>query len=490
VTRDAGAAATLALTLLALAGLVAASGPASLLRHAFLVPVTIAALRFGLAGGGLAAAAAGALQAPGVFAELAANGATAAAAEALAGVAVVLLVGTLAGVLADGARQGRGRYETLLAVHAALGDDPPLDTGLARVRNALRARLGADVALVVADEAVAVSGGAALAPGSAAARVLAGGRPLFVADAGGGARPRRAFVAPLATRAPGRGVLVVEREGELGAGERVALTALAVHVGLALENARLRARHRRAAEELQERVAAATERLAAMDRTKSAFVALASHELRTPLTALLGFAELLAVREFPPAEVRRLAAILREETARLVRIVDDFLDLDRLERGLPPELARRPLAVGRAVAAAVDVFRRGVPTHRFEVRCEEPLPAVEADPDALDRILKNLVSNAVKYSPRGSAVTVSARGVGAGAVELAVTDEGRGIPPDVRERVFEPYFRVPASVGAARGAGLGLAVVKSLVDAHGGTIAVDGAHGPGTRITLVFPALP
>ncbi len=453
----------------------------SLLRHLYFVPVIVGALRFGVIGGGVTAVASVLLQTPRIFAAIERGGLTPAAAEHLVTCLALLLAGTLVGRLASYAQAQRRRWRLLLAVQRVLAEDASLDIALGRLRACLARRLDVDaVALVVrGDDRLAVAGGVCVAADSLAAEVLATGRPRYVPDVGGGARPRRAFGAPLLVGAEPIGVLAVEREGEMPAAERAALSTLAAHCGLALENARLASRQRRFAEELAERIASAT-------ATKSAFVAIASHELRTPLTALLGFSELLAQRRFDPAEVRRMAEVMQHETERLVRIVDDFLDLSRLERGLEPRLSRAAVKVAPAVAAAVEVFRR-TGSHRLVVECEETLPEVDADADALDRILKNLVANAMKYSPAGSNVHVAARATDH-AVEFSVRDAGRGIPAEALPRVFEPYYRAPG-VGSARGAGLGLAVVKSLIDAHGGTVRLESAPGEGTRVTFVLPAV-
>jgi signal transduction histidine kinase len=468
-----------AITVLAVGG---ESETAALWRHLYVAPVVAAALRFGACGGGVTAAAAVLLQAPSVFVAIERGGLTRPAAEHLVTFLVLLGAGALVGCLASSARAQRRRTETLLEVQRVLAEEAPLEVALQRLRACLALRLDADaVALAVRqDERLALAGAGRLATGSLAAAVLDTGTPRFVPDAGGGARPRRAFVAPLLVGAEPIGVLAVERQGELGASERSALAALAAHCGLALENARLASRQRRFAEELAERIASAT-------ATKSTFVAVASHELRTPLTALLGFSELLARRSFGAAEVQRMAELMHRETERLVRIVEDFLDLSRLERGLEPRLSRARVEVAAAVTAALEVFRR-VGSHRLVVECADALPALDADADALDRILKNLVSNAMKYSPAGSAVHVAARARGGAAVEFSVHDAGRGIPAEALPRVFEPYYRAPG-VGSARGAGLGLAVVKSLVDAHGGTIALESAPDRGTRVTFVLPAV-
>jgi two-component system sensor histidine kinase KdpD len=479
----------LALAAITLAIAESSAGPASLWRHAYHVPVVLAALCYG-GGGVLAALAAGLLYAPFVLPALERAGPTPAVLEGLLTLALLLGAGVLSATLASGARRQRARYETLTAVQRALEGDAPLDLALARLRACLQARLDATVGLVVRDGArLALAGAATVVRGSAAARVLAGGAPLFVPDLDPRRARRRCFVAPLGGGVAG--ALAVERAGDITADERRSLLALAVHVGLALENARLAARQRRFADELAEKVSAATRQVVEMDRMKSEFVAIASHELRTPLTALQGFSELLAMRRFAPSEIARLGAIMGAEAERLGRIVNDFLDLARLERGLAPPLRRARVDAGALVADAVEVLQRARPTHQLEVDCAADLPPLDADRDALDRVVKNLVSNAVKYSPPGGRVRVAARAREAPpAVEIIVEDEGPGIAEADLPRIFEPYYRTAAGGRTAAGAGLGLAVVKSLVDAHGGTIQADNVTPHGTRMTLIFPALP
>jgi signal transduction histidine kinase len=454
---------------------------AALLRQLYLVPITAAALRFGLVAGSVTAAAAIMVEAPRLFPTIERSGLTPPALEHLLGFVLLIGAGVLVGHLATSAREHRRRVETLLAVQRALAEEAPLEIALQRLRGCLVARLGVDsVGLVIRqDGQVAVAGGGPVVADSLAAHVLETGRPRFVPDAADGARPRRVFAAPLFAGGEPTGALAVEREGELPVAERTAIVTLAAHCGLALENARLLSRQRRFTDELAERIASAT-------ATKSTFVAVASHELRTPLTALLGFTELLARRTFESAEVQRMADVMHRETERLVRIVDDFLDLSRIERGLEPRLARSRVEPAPAVASVVEVFRRAG-SHALVAECEDGLPDVDADADALDRILKNLVSNAMKYSPPGTLVRVAARARDGADVEFSVHDVGRGIPADALPHVFEPYYRA-AGVGTARGAGLGLAVVKSLVDAHGGAIELESVPGQGTRVTFVLPA--
>jgi two-component system sensor histidine kinase KdpD len=464
------------------------AGPASLFRHLYLAPVIAAALRFGAIGGALAAGAAVLLSAPIVLPEIERSGLTTEAIEGLVSFGVLSIVGVLSGVLRARAGRHRRRYELLVTIQRTLAADGALDVALARLRTALAGRLHVDaVALVTCDgERLLVSGGDRVAEGSLAARVLETGEAQFAKDTGGGGRARRAFATPLMSSGQVVGVLAVERKGEISPGERATLEAAGAHIGVALENARLVSRQRRFADELAERVAEARRELEELDRAKSAFVAIASHELRTPLTALQGFSEILAVRRLPAEEVARLAGVMRREARRLGRIVSDLLDLSRIERGLEPALCRIPVKIEPTIEATVEIFRQASATHLIATDCEPALPIVDADPDALERVLTNLISNAIKYSPAGSTVSVSARAVAEG-VAIEVADAGRGIPADSLSRVFEPYYRVPDAVGAARGTGIGLAVVKALVEAHGGTVGVDSAPALGTRVTVILP---
>jgi signal transduction histidine kinase len=451
------------------------------LRHAVTIPVVVAGLSFGPAGGVLAATAAASLAVPRVLAQVEGQGFPDGVLEDGASCLVWLTLGPLVGALAGAARRQRLRYETLQALQQIAAEAAPLPEALARLRGCLISRLAAfEIVLVVRDGAGLVRAGPEndrLAPAIAA--VLSAGRAAHLPDSRDLPRPCRAVIAPLVAAGGVIGALAVERLGEIGRREAQSIVTLGIHLGLALENARLLACQRRFAEELREQVAAAA-------RTHSGFVAVASHELRTPLTALRGFAELLAYRRFAPEEVRRVAIILTRETERLTRMVDDLLDLSRLERGEAPRLARAPVHPVEAIEAAVELFRAAAPRHRLVVDCAPALPPMDVDPDALARILRNLLGNAVKYAPAGGVIAVRARPHET-AVEILIEDEGPGIAPEAVPRLFEPYYRAPEAAARAPGTGLGLAVVKGLVEAHGGRVGVDSALGRGTRVWFTLP---
>jgi signal transduction histidine kinase len=459
-------------------------------RHLYVVPVVLAGVRFGAAGGVAAGLGAVLVFGPVVLREIERAGATRGAIDGVVTFAILLAAGPLTGGWADRARRQRRHYGALLAAQRAAAETGPLSSVLARLRAVLEYRLAADalgLVLVEPDGAI-VCGADRLDGASLAARVLGTGEAVFVPDAGLDPRPRRVLVVPLTSGGVTVGALAVERHADMGREERAALAGLGAALGLALDNARLAARQRRFGDELARKVGEATARLAEMDRLKSELVALASHELRTPLTAIQGFSELLATRPFAASEVQRIAEIMRAETERLGRIVADFLDVARLERGLPLALRCAPLDPAPVIAGAVEVFRRTRTTHRLELQVDGALPRIDGDADALDRVLKNLISNALKYSPVGSCIRVRARPEGA-AVVVDVEDEGPGVTPDDLRRIFEPYYRSPSTARLERGTGLGLAVVKSLVEAHGGSIRAERAAGRGTRMTVVIPAV-
>jgi two-component system phosphate regulon sensor histidine kinase PhoR len=222
------------------------------------------------------------------------------------------------------------------------------------------------------------------------------------------------------------------------------------------------------------------------------FVANASHELKTPLTAIRGYSETLLDPDLPPELARRFAAVVHANAERLQRIVDDLLDLSRLESGRwQPE--PEPLSLAEADAEAWAPFAADAEAAdvRHTRSLEEGAERVSADPGALRQVLVNLYSNALRHTPRGGEVRLLARPApgSVGWVEVEVADTGSGIEAKHLERVFERFYRVdPARSREAGGTGLGLAIVKHLTEAHGGRVRAESALGRGTRILLTLPA--
>ncbi|MFN7952966.1 MAG: ATP-binding protein [bacterium] len=228
-----------------------------------------------------------------------------------------------------------------------------------------------------------------------------------------------------------------------------------------------------------------------LEKVRSDFVANVSHELRTPVAAILANAETLAGGALDDREraPEFLEAMVRN-AARLGRIIDDLLDLSKIEAGAYP-LAPQEVNVAELACAALallaDAARAKQITLAWDESCPDSLTAW-ADEHALEDVLGNLLDNAVKYTPAGGHVTMTARAQGE-HVRIEVSDDGPGIPPHQRTRVFERFYRVDA--GRSRemgGTGLGLAIVKHLVDAMGGRVGVDPVDPHGSRFWVLLPA--
>ena len=227
-----------------------------------------------------------------------------------------------------------------------------------------------------------------------------------------------------------------------------------------------------------------------VEQMKSEFVSTVSQELRRPLTSIYGFAETLLRSDvlFGEEERRTFLGYIASESERLTAIVDALLNVARLDAGdLQVNLA--PTDVGSLVSEVVDtVEHAAVDGHRFVVDVPtEPL-AAEADADKLRLVLGNLLDNAVKYSPNGGTVTVAARRR-SDTVEVAVADEGIGIPPAEQQRIFRKFYRAEtASAREGGGTGIGLFIAEGLVTAMGGRIWVKSSEGEGSTFTFELPA--
>lgn len=228
-----------------------------------------------------------------------------------------------------------------------------------------------------------------------------------------------------------------------------------------------------------------TRRLEGMRRD---FVANVSHELKTPLTAIRGFAEPLLEGDVDDTRASEFLGRILANLDRMQHLVDDLLDLTRIESGgwLPQP---RDVEIGPVVE---QVWRRLEPVaagRSVVLNVEAEGVRVLADPEAADQIFANLIDNAVRYSPGGGTVTVRARPAEDDRVRVEVSDEGPGIPSRHQERVFERFYRVDAGRSrAAGGTGLGLSIVKHLVGSHGGRVGIDSELGRGTTVWFELPA--
>jgi signal transduction histidine kinase len=226
-------------------------------------------------------------------------------------------------------------------------------------------------------------------------------------------------------------------------------------------------------------------------RSKSAFLAAMSHELRTPLNAIIGFSEVMSLQAFGPvgnAQYRGYAQNIHDSGRHLLALINDILDLSRLEAG-KAELHEEEIDVGSLVTDSLHMVERQAADGQLALSMRVPpdLPRVRVDERRLKQVLINLLGNAVKFTPEGGSVTVEAR-VGANGLAISVVDTGIGIAPENMSRAFENFGQIDSSIARHReGAGLGLPLARQLMEAHDGTLALESTPGVGTIATATLP---
>jgi signal transduction histidine kinase len=242
----------------------------------------------------------------------------------------------------------------------------------------------------------------------------------------------------------------------------------------------------RAAEDMSRRLAEHEAQRDASERARKDLIAAISHDLRTPLTSLRLLAQGIEDGLLDPAQVEQgYAEEMGVHVRSLSAMVDDLFELTRLEAGDIHWSIQR-VSLDQLVGETVDAMRpqaaaKGV---AVETRVETDLAAAEANPEKLQRVLFNLIQNAIRHTPEDGSVTVAAESAGEG-IEVEVADTGSGIPAIERERVFEPFFRGDASRGSG-GSGLGLSICRAIIEVHGGRIWLDSTES-GTRVRFTLP---
>ncbi|MDE0802144.1 MAG: PAS domain S-box protein [Acidimicrobiales bacterium] len=228
----------------------------------------------------------------------------------------------------------------------------------------------------------------------------------------------------------------------------------------------------------------ASQRLREVDGLRTDFLSTVSHELRTPLTAIKGFAAMLSDRaeSMPPEDRAHLIDRVSVSADRLDYLINDLLDFSRLERGLL-RVTLEPHDVRELTERAIDRLELSVEHHSIDNRVP-PDVSVLVDDTAFSRVLENLLSNAAKFSDRGSTITISAAVTEAGTVAITVADEGVGIEQTDLDRIFDRFYRVGGSDNRKPGTGIGLAIVKDFTEAQDGTVSVTSTPGRGTAFTL------
>jgi signal transduction histidine kinase len=250
---------------------------------------------------------------------------------------------------------------------------------------------------------------------------------------------------------------------------------LARRAALALDNARLYEDSQRIQDALQTALEA-----------KDEFLGVMSHELRTPITAIYGNARVLRSRaeRLDEDSKNRMMEDIEHESDRLFRIVENLLVLSRLELG--QEVPTEPVLVQRLIAKLIASFQQRRPSRPIEVNVNDQLEPVSAEPHYLEQILRNLLSNADKYSPSDSPIEVEAR-AGDGVADISVLDRGVGIAPEELDLIFDRFYRSDRTATQAAGIGLGLTVCKRLAETQGGQIWARARDGGGLEVGITLP---
>ncbi|HWA60840.1 MAG TPA: HAMP domain-containing sensor histidine kinase [Caulobacteraceae bacterium] len=272
-----------------------------------------------------------------------------------------------------------------------------------------------------------------------------------------------------------------------GAADRWIVATLAAHddgVAIVMRDATLE----RAREAALEQAAADAE---ALNAGKSRFLANMSHELRTPLNAIIGFSDIMRSRMFGPLSDKyaEYAGLIHESGGHLLDLINDVLDMSKIE-AQRYELAREEFDARDAVSASLRLTRVQADQARIHLRGVLPPQPLEVDADrrAIKQIVLNLVANALKFTPPGGQVTVTARADGP-MLELIVADTGVGIAPADLERLGRPYEQAGPNAQRAMGTGLGLSLVRAFAELHGGSMALESALGEGTAVTVRMPVM-
>ncbi len=304
-------------------------------------------------------------------------------------------------------------------------------------------------------------------------------RAVMARALGSDALPRSAVAVPLRAGDHPFGVLVLETlhgPAEFSESDLPFVQTLADLIAMAIDRARLEAE------------ADAVRDAQQVDRLRSEVMATLSHELRTPLAAIKGYSTALLLEEvdWPDEKRREFLRLIDEESDNLQAMISDLLDSSLIDVG-QLAIERQPVRLERLSHEIADEMQRRTDMHRLVVDFPPGFPIVDADPRRVKQVVRNILDNAIKYSPNGGLIVVRGE-VRPKDVVVSVADQGVGISPEDLIPLFEKYFRVKAPTGYhVAGTGLGLPVARAIVEAHGGRIWAESKVGQGTTLHFSLP---
>jgi PAS domain S-box-containing protein len=227
-----------------------------------------------------------------------------------------------------------------------------------------------------------------------------------------------------------------------------------------------------------------------IERLKDDFISTAAHELRTPITSILGYTEIMLdqLKDLTPEQLQEFLGVVYNRSEALAQIVAEMLDLSRMQSGQVIHLCRQLGDLGQLAREVVSHYQVANDGHSFRLAVAESLQPLEFDAAKLRQVFDNLISNAFKFSPPESEITITVEDQ-ANEVVTTVTDQGIGMTPEQVERVFDKFYRADASATAISGLGLGMSLVRGIIEGHGGRIWVTSAPGRGTTVSFTLPGL-
>ncbi len=225
----------------------------------------------------------------------------------------------------------------------------------------------------------------------------------------------------------------------------------------------------------------------AIDKMKTEFISTTAHEFRTPLTSIRGFSEILLTRDDISREERKkFLSYINKQAVNLTRIISDLLNISRIESGQGFSLNKVDCNAGEIIRSVTSIYQIISPRHRFEVVLPEEPMQLFVDKEKIEQVLTNILDNAINYSPKGGRIRVAGRVVG-NDLRVSIEDQGIGVTPEQVDKMFRKFYRADTSDSAPEGTGLGMTIVKYIVEAHAGKVWVESEAGKGTKVEFAIP---